>query len=139
MSENIQFEVLNNFKPTIESNQTDHRIEYGHAPEDDLTGMWIRPVATGLKATIKSTGTLYYFHEEAGRRSDDRQGWGEGRDRDRHRRQGWRHQSCGRHLHHHGPRLREGPQGSHPSSLPTPAGWYTWVWQITPDMQDAPT
>ena len=62
VSKNIQFEVLNNFKPTIESNQTDHRIEYGHAPEDDLTwhvdpsgGDWIEG------ATIKSTGTLYYF------------------------------------------------------------------------------
>ena len=62
VSENIQFEVLNNFKPTIQSDQSDHRIEYGHAPEDDLTwhvdptgGDWIEG------ATIKSTGTLYYF------------------------------------------------------------------------------
>ena len=62
VSKNIQFEVLNNFKPTIQSDQSDHRIEYGHAPEDDLTwhvdptgGDWIQG------ATIKSTGTLYYF------------------------------------------------------------------------------
>ena len=26
--------------------------------------------------------------------------------------------------------------GATPSSLPD-TGWYTWVWQITPDMQDA--
>ena len=59
---NITFEVRSNFQPTIESNQTDHRIEYGHAPEDDLTwhvdptgGDWIEG------ATIKSTGTLYYL------------------------------------------------------------------------------
>lgn len=58
VSKNIQFEVRNNFKPTIRSDQSDHRIEYGHAPEDDLTwhvdptgGDWIRG------ATIKSTGT----------------------------------------------------------------------------------
>lgn len=137
VSKNIQFEVLNNFKPTIQSDQSDHRIEYGHAPEDDLTwhvdptgGDWIQG------ATIKSTGTLYYFAKKPV----------EGRttvkdevkaatatvagDRD------------GATSHVDASSIAMDPgfvkahPGATPSSLPA-TGWYTWVWEITPGMQDA--
>lgn len=137
VSKNIQFEVLNNFKPTIESNQTDHRIEYGHAPEDDLTwhvdpsgGDWIEG------ATIKSTGTLYYFAKKPvegqttvkdGVKAATATAAG---DRD------------GATSHVDASSIAMDPgfvkahPGATPSSLPD-TGWYTWVWQITPDMQDA--
>lgn len=137
VSENIQFEVLNNFKPTIESNQTDHRIEYGHAPEDDLTwhvdpsgGDWIEG------ATIKSTGTLYYF---ANKPIEGRTTVSDGvkaatataaGDRD------------GATSHVDAASITMDPgfvkahPGATPSSLPA-TGWYTWVWEITPGMQDA--
>lgn len=137
VSKNIQFEVLNNFKPTIESNQTDHRIEYGHAPEDDLTwhvdpsgGDWIEG------ATIKSTGTLYYFAKKPvegqttvrdGVKAATATAAG---DRD------------GATSHVDASSITMDPgfvkahPGATPSSLPA-TGWYTWVWQITPDMQDA--
>lgn len=137
VSENIQFEVLNNFKPTIESNQTDHRIEYGHAPEDDLTwhvdpsgGDWIEG------ATIKSTGTLYYFTKKPvegqttvkdGVKAATATAAG---DRD------------GATSHVDASSITMDPgfvkahPGATPSSLPA-TGWYTWVWQITPGMQDA--
>ena len=137
VSENIQFEVLNNFKPTIESNQTDHRIEYGHAPEDDLTwhvdpsgGDWIEG------ATIKSTGTLYYFTKKPvegqttvkdGVKAATATAAG---DRD------------GATSHVDASSITMDPgfvkahPGATPSSLPA-TGWYTWVWEITPGMQDA--
>lgn len=137
VSKNIQFEVLNNFKPTIESNQTDHRIEYGHAPEDDLTwhvdpsgGDWIEG------ATIKSTGTLYYFAKKPvegqttvkdGVKAATATVTG---DRD------------GATSHVDASSITMDPgfvkahPGATPSSLPA-TGWYTWVWQITPGMQDA--
>lgn len=137
VSKNIQFEVLNNFKPTIESNQTDHRIEYGHAPEDDLTwhvdpsgGDWIEG------ATIKSTGTLYYFAKKPvegqttvkdGVKAATATAAG---DRD------------GATSHVDASSIAMDPgfvkahPGATPSSLPA-TGWYTWVWQITPGMQDA--
>lgn len=137
VSKNIQFEVLNNFKPTIESNQTDHRIEYGHAPEDDLTwhvdpsgGDWIEG------ATIKSTGTLYYFAKKPvegqttvkdGVKAATATVIG---DKD------------GATNHVDAASITMDPDfvkthpGATPSSLPD-TGWYTWVWQITPDMQDA--
>lgn len=137
VSENIQFEVLNNFKPTIESNQTDHRIEYGHAPEDDLTwhvdptgGDWIQG------ATIKSTGTLYYFTKKPvegqttvkdGVKAATATVIG---DRD------------GATSHVDASSITMDPgfvkahPGATPSSLPA-TGWYTWVWEITPGMQDA--
>lgn len=137
VSKNIQFEVLNNFKPTIESNQTDHRIEYGHAPEDDLTwhvdptgGDWIQG------ATIKSTGTLYYFAKKPvegqttvkdGVKAATATAAG---DKD------------GATNHVDAASITMDPDfvkthpGATPSSLPA-TGWYTWVWQITPDMQDA--
>lgn len=137
VSKNIQFEVLNNFKPTIESNQTDHRIEYGHAPEDDLTwhvdpsgGDWIEG------ATIKSTGTLYYFAKKPvegqttvrdGVKAATATAAG---DRD------------GATSHVDASSITMDPgfvkahPGATPSSLPA-TGWYTWVWQITPGMQDA--
>lgn len=137
VSKNIQFEVLNNFKPTIESNQTDHRIEYGHAPEDDLTwhvdptgGDWIEG------ATIKSTGTLYYFAKKPvegqttvkdGVKAATATAAG---DKD------------GATNHVDAASITMDPDfvkthpGATPSSLPD-TGWYTWVWQITPDMQDA--
>ena len=137
VSENIQFEVLNNFKPTIESNQTDHRIEYGHAPEDDLTwhvdptgGDWIQG------ATIKSTGTLYYFaNKPVEGRTTVRDGVKAATatvagDRD------------GATSHVDASSITMDPgfvkahPGATPSSLPA-TGWYTWVWQITPGMQDA--
>lgn len=137
VSENIQFEVRNNFKPTIESNQTDHRIEYGHAPEDDLTwhvdptgGDWIEG------ATIKSTGTLYYFAKKPVEdRTTDRDGVKVATataagDRD------------GATSHVDAASITMDPgfvkahKGATPSSLPD-TGWYTWVWQITPAMQDA--
>lgn len=137
VSKNIQFEVLNNFKPTIESNQTDHRIEYGHAPEDDLTwhvdptgGDWIQG------ATIKSTGTLYYFAKKPVEgRTTVRDGVKAATataagDRD------------GATSHVDASSITMDPgfvkahPGATPSSLPA-TGWYTWVWQITPGMQDA--
>ena len=137
VSKNIQFEVLNNFKPTIESNQSDHRIEYGHAPEDDLTwhvdptgGDWIEG------ATIKSTGTLYYFAKKPVEgRTTVKDGVKAATatvtgDRD------------GATNHVDAASITMDPgfvkthPGATPSSLPD-TGWYTWVWQITPDMQDA--
>lgn len=137
VSKNIQFEVRNNFKPTIESNQTDHRIEYGHAPEDDLTwhvdptgGDWIKG------ATIKSTGTLYYFaNKPVEGRTTVRDGVKAATataagDRD------------GATSHVDASSITMDPgfvkahPGATPSSLPA-TGWYTWVWQITPGMQDA--
>lgn len=137
VSKNIQFEVLNNFKPTIESNQSDHRIEYGHAPEDDLTwhvdpsgGDWIEG------ATIKSTGTLYYFAKKPVEgRTTVKDGVKAATatvtgDRD------------GATNHVDAASITMDPDfvkthpGATPSSLPD-TGWYTWVWQITPDMQDA--
>ena len=137
VSKNIQFEVLNNFKPTIRSDQSDHRIEYGHAPEDDLTwhvdptgGDWIQG------ATIKSTGTLYYFaNKPVEGRTTVRDGVKAATatvagDRD------------GATSHVDASSITMDPgfvkahPGATPSSLPA-TGWYTWVWQITPDMQDA--
>ena len=137
VSKNIQFEVRNNFKPTIESNQTDHRIEYGHAPEDDLTwhvdptgGDWIQG------ATIKSTGTLYYFaNKPVEGRTTVRDGVKAATataagDRD------------GATSHVDAASITMDPgfvkahPGATPSSLPA-TGWYTWVWEITPGMQDA--
>lgn len=137
VSKNIQFEVLNNFKPTIQSDQSDHRIEYGHAPEDDLTwhvdptgGDWIQG------ATIKSTGTLYYFAKKPVEgRTTVRDGVKAATataagDRD------------GATSHVDASSIAMDPgfvkahPGATPSSLPA-TGWYTWVWQITPDMQDA--
>ena len=137
VSKNIQFEVLNNFKPTIRSDQSDHRIEYGHAPEDDLTwhvdptgGDWIQG------ATIKSTGTLYYFaNKPVEGRMTVRDGVKAATatasgDRD------------GATSHVDASSITMDPgfvkahPGATPSSLPA-TGWYTWVWQITPGMQDA--
>lgn len=137
VSKNIQFEVLNNFKPTIQSDQSDHRIEYGHAPEDDLTwhvdptgGDWIQG------ATIKSTGILYYFAKKPVEgRTTVRDGVKAATataagDRD------------GATSHVDASSIAMDPgfvkahPGATPSSLPD-TGWYTWVWQITPDMQDA--
>lgn len=137
VSKNIQFEVLNNFKPTIRSDQSDHRIEYGHAPEDDLTwhvdptgGDWIQG------ATIKSTGTLYYFaNKPVEGRTTVRDGVQAATataagDRD------------GATSHVDASSITMDPgfvkahPGATPSSLPA-TGWYTWVWQITPGMQDA--
>lgn len=137
VSKNIQFEVRNNFKPTIESNQTDHRIEYGHAPEDDLTwhvdptgGDWIQG------ATIKSTGTLYYFANKPvegqttvrdGVKAATATAAG---DRD----------GATNHVDASSitmdPGFVKAHPGATPSSLPA-TGWYTWVWEITPGMQDA--
>lgn len=137
VSKNIQFEVLNNFKPTIRSDQSDHRIEYGHAPEDDLTwhvdptgGDWIQG------ATIKSTGTLYYFAKKPVEgRTTVRDGVKVATataagDRD------------GATSHVDASSITMDPgfvkahPGATPSSLPA-TGWYTWVWEITPGMQDA--
>lgn len=137
VSKNIQFEVLNNFKPTIQSDQSDHRIEYGHAPEDDLTwhvdptgGDWIQG------ATIKSTGTLYYFaNKPVEGRTTVRDGVKAATataagDRD------------GATSHVDAASITMDPgfvkahPGATPSSLPA-TGWYTWVWEITPGMQDA--
>lgn len=137
VSKNIQFEVLNNFKPTIQSDQSDHRIEYGHAPEDDLTwhvdptgGDWIEG------ATIKSTGTLYYFAKKPVEgRTTVRDGVKAATataagDRD------------GATSHVDASSITMDPgfvkahPGATPSSLPD-TGWYTWVWEITPGMQDA--
>lgn len=137
MSKNIQFEVLNNFKPTIRSDQSDHRIEYGHAPEDDLTwhvdptgGDWIQG------ATIKSTGTLYYFAKKPVEgRTTIKDGVKAATatvagDRD------------GATSHVDASSIAMDPgfvkahPGATPSSLPA-TGWYTWVREITPGMQDA--
>ena len=137
VSKNIQFEVLNNFKPTIQSDQSDHRIEYGHAPEDDLTwhvdptgGDWIEG------ATIKSAGTLYYFaNKPVEGRTTVRDGVKAATataagDRD------------GATSHVDAASITMDPgfvkahPGAAPSSLPA-TGWYTWVWEITPGMQDA--
>lgn len=137
VSKEIQFEVLNNFKPTIQSDQSDHRIEYGHAPEDDLTwhvdptgGDWIQG------ATIKSTGTLYYFAKKPVEgRTTVKDGVKAATatvagDRD------------GATSHVDASSIAMDPgfvkahPGATPSSLPA-TGWYTWVWEITPGMQDA--
>lgn len=137
VSKNIQFEVLNNFKPTIRSDQSDHRIEYGHAPEDDLTwhvdptgGDWIQG------ATIKSTGTLYYFaNKPVEGRTTVRDGVKAATataagDRD----------GATSHVDTSSitmdPGFVKAHPGATPSSLPA-TGWYTWVWEITPGMQDA--
>ena len=137
VSKNIQFEVLNNFKPTIQSDQSDHRIEYGHAPEDDLTwhvdptgGDWIQG------ATIKSTGTLYHFAKKPvegqttvrdGVKAATATVTG---DRD----------GATNHVDASSitmdPGFVKAHPGATPSSLPA-TGWYTWVWEITPGMQDA--
>lgn len=137
VSKNIQFEVLNNFKPTIESNQTDHRIEYGHAPEDDLTwhvdpsgGDWIEG------ATIKSTGTLYYFTKKPV------EGQTTVRDGVKAATATVTGDKDGATNHVDAASITMDPDfvkthpGATPSSLPA-TGWYTWVWQITPGMQDA--
>ena len=137
VSKNIQFEVLNNFKPTIESNQTDHRIEYGHAPEDDLTwhvdpsgGDWIEG------ATIKSTGTLYYFTKKPV------EGQTTVKDGVKAATATVTGDKDGATNHVDATSITMDPDfvkthpGATPSSLPD-TGWYTWVWQITPDMQDA--
>lgn len=134
---NITFEVLNNFKPTIESNQTDHRIEYGHAPEDDLTwhvdpsgGDWIEG------ATIKSTGTLYYFAKKPV------EGQTTVKDGVKAATATVTGDKDGATNHVDAASITMDPDfvkthpGATPSSLPD-TGWYTWVWQITPDMQDA--
>lgn len=134
---NITFQVQANFKPTIRSDQSDHRIEYGHAPEDDLTwhvdptgGDWIQG------ATIKSTGTLYHFaNKPVEGRTTVRDGVKAATatvtgDRD------------GATSHVDASSITMDPgfvkahPGATPSSLPA-TGWYTWVWQITPGMQDA--
>ena len=134
---NITFQVQANFKPTIRSDQSDHRIEYGHAPEDDLTwhvdptgGDWIQG------ATIKSTGTLYYFAKKPVEgRTTVRDGVKAATataagDRD------------GATSHVDASSITMDPgfvkahPGATPSSLPA-TGWYTWVWEITPGMQDA--
>lgn len=137
VSKNIQFEVLNNFKPTIQSDQSDHRIEYGHAPEDDLTwhvdptgGDWIQG------ATIKSTGTLYYFAKKPVEgRTTVKDGVKAATatvagDRD----------GATSHVDASSIAMDPGFVKAHPgaraSSLPD-TGWYTWVWEITPGMQDA--
>lgn len=137
VSKNIQFEVLKNFKPTIQSDQSDHRIEYGHAPEDDLTwhvdptgGDWIQG------ATIKSTGTLYHFAKKPvegqttvrdGVKAATATVTG---DRD----------GATNHVDASSitmdPGFVKAHPGATPSSLPA-TGWYTWVWEITPGMQDA--
>lgn len=137
VSKNIQFEVLNNFKPTIESNQTDHRIEYGHAPEDDLTwhvdptgGDWIQG------ATIKSTGTLYYFAKKPV------EGQTTVRDGVKAATATAAGDKDGATNHVDAASITMDPDfvkahpGATPSSLPA-TGWYTWVWEITPGMQDA--
>lgn len=137
VSKNITFQVQANFKPTIRSDQSDHRIEYGHAPEDDLTwhvdptgGDWIQG------ATIKSTGTLYYFAKKPVEgRTTVRDGVKAATataagDRD------------GATSHVDASSITMDPgfvkahPGATPSSLPA-TGWYTWVWEITPGMQDA--
>lgn len=137
VSKNITFQVQANFKPTIRSDQSDHRIEYGHAPEDDLTwhvdptgGDWIQG------ATIKSTGTLYYFAKKPVEgRTTVRDGVKVATatvagDRD------------GATSHVDAASITMAPgfvkthPGATPSSLPD-TGWYTWVWEITPGMQDA--
>lgn len=137
VSKNIQFEVLNNFKPTIESNQTDHRIEYGHAPEDDLTwhvdpsgGDWIEG------ATIKSTGTLYYFAKKPV------EGQTTVKDGVKAATATVTGDKDGAASHVDASSIAMDPgfvkthPGATPSSLPA-TGWYTWVWEITPGMQDA--
>lgn len=137
VSKNITFQVQANFKPTIESDQSDHRIEYGHAPEDDLTwhvdptgGDWIQG------ATIKSTGTLYYFAKKPVEgRTTVRDGVKAATatvagDRD----------GAASHVDASSitmdPGFVKAHPGAAPSSLPA-TGWYTWVWEITPGMQDA--
>lgn len=137
VSKNIQFEVLNNFKPTIRSDQSDHRIEYGHAPEDDLTwhvdptgGDWIQG------ATIKSTGTLYYFAKKPV------EGQTTVRDGVKAVTATVTGDKDGATSHVDASSITMDPDfvkthpGATPSSLPA-TGWYTWVWEITPDMQDA--
>lgn len=134
---NITFQVQANFKPTIRSDQSDHRIEYGHAPEDDLTwhadptgGDWIQG------ATIKSTGTLYYFaNKPVEGRTTVRDGVKAATataagDRD----------GATSHVDASSITMDPGFVKAHPGATPSnlPAtGWYTWVWEITPGMQDA--
>lgn len=137
VSKNITFQVQANFKPTIRSDQSDHRIEYGHAPEDDLTwhvdptgGDWI------AGATVKATGTLYHFAKKPVEgRTTVRDGVKAATatvagDRD------------GATNHVDASSITMDPgfvkthPGASPSSLPD-TGWYTWVWEITPGMQDA--
>lgn len=137
VSKNITFQVQANFKPTIRSDQSDHRIEYGHAPEDDLTwhvdptgGDWIQG------ATIKSTGTLYYFAKKPV----------EGRTTVRDGVKAATATAAGdrggatSHVDASSitmdPGFVKAHPGATPSSLPA-TGWYTWVWEITPGMQDA--
>lgn len=137
VSKNIQFEVLNNFKPTIESNQTDHRIEYGHAPEDDLTwhvdptgGDWIQG------ATIKSTGTLYYFaNKPVEGQTTVRDGVKAATTTAAGDRDGATNHVDASSITMD-PGFVKAHPGATPSSLPA-TGWYTWVWEITPGMQDA--
>lgn len=137
VSKNIQFEVLNNFKPTIQSDQSDHRIEYGHAPEDDLTwhvdptgGDWIEG------ATIKSTGTLYYFAKKPV------EGQTTVKDGVKAATATVTGDKDGATNHVDAASITMDPDfmkthpGATPSSLPA-TGWYTWVWEITPGMQDA--
>lgn len=137
VSKNITFQVQANFKPTIRSDQSDHRIEYGHAPEDDLTwhadptgGDWIQG------ATIKSTGTLYHFaNKPVEGRTTVRDGVKAATatvtgDRD----------GATSHVDASSITMDPGFVKTHPGATPSnlPAtGWYTWVWEITPGMQDA--
>ena len=137
VSKNITFQVQANFKPTIESNQTDHRIEYGHAPEDDLTwhadptgGDWIEG------ATIKSTGTLYYFAKKPVEgRTTVKDGVKAATATVTGDRDGATNHVDATSITMDPDFMKTHP-GATPSSLPD-TGWYTWVWQITPDMQDA--
>lgn len=137
VSKNIQFEVLNNFKPTIRSDQSDHRIEYGHAPEDDLTwhvdptgGDWIQG------ATIKSTGTLYYFAKKPVEgRTTVRDGVKAATATAAGDRDGATSHVDASSITMDPGFVKDHP-GATPSSLPA-TGWYTWVWEITPGMQDA--
>ena len=134
---NITFQVQANFKPTIRSDQSDHRIEYGHAPEDDLTwhvdptgGDWIEG------ATIKSTGTLYYFAKKPV------EGQTTVRDGVKAATATVTGDKDGATNHVDAASITMDPDfmkthpGAAPSSLPD-TGWYTWVWEITPGMQDA--
>ena len=134
---NITFQVQANFKPTIRSDQSDHRIEYGHAPEDDLTwhvdptgGDWIQG------ATIKSTGTLYYFAKKPVEgRTTVRDGVKAATATAAGDRDGATNHVDAASITMD-PGFVKAHPGATPSSLPA-TGWYTWVWQITPGMQDA--
>lgn len=137
VSKNITFQVQANFKPTIRSDQSDHRIEYGHAPEDDLTwhvdptgGDWIQG------ATIKSTGTLYYFaNKPVEGRTTVRDGVKAATATAAGDKDGATNHVDATSITMD-PDFVKAHKGATPSSLPD-TGWYTWVWQITPDMQDA--